>query len=69
MKILFSEDSMTPEVVATQKSKEDNIPFRLTRGEIVALFNGLGRYVAEKVLFASLNTEKLTDLIIISTQD
>ena len=44
LKILFSGDSMAPDSIVTQDHKKADIPFQLTRGEIVALLNGFGRY-------------------------
>ena len=43
LKILFSGDSMAPDSIVTQEHKKAEIPFQLTRGEIVALLNGIGR--------------------------
>ena len=43
LKILFSGDSMAPDSTVTQFHKKADIPFQLTRGEIVALFNAFGR--------------------------
>lgn len=43
MKILFSGDSMGPESTVTRDDKWSEVPFQLTRGEIVALFNSIGR--------------------------
>jgi hypothetical protein len=45
LKILFSGDSMLPDSTVTQLHKKAKIPFQLTRGEIVALFNAFGRSV------------------------
>lgn len=43
LKILFSGDSMAPDSIVTQEHKKADVPFQLTRGEIVALINGIGR--------------------------
>ncbi|KAK2144854.1 hypothetical protein LSH36_725g01060 [Paralvinella palmiformis] len=43
LKILFSGESMGPDSTVSQADKKANIPFQLTRGEIVALINGFGR--------------------------
>ena len=46
LKILFSGDSMGPSSTVTQDHKKADIPFQLTRGEIVSLLNAFGRYVS-----------------------
>ena len=44
LKILFSGDSMGPESSITKDTnKKTDVPFQLTRTEIVALFNSVGR--------------------------
>ena len=43
LKILFSGQSMGPDSTVSQADKKANIPFQLSRGEIVALFNSFGR--------------------------
>ena len=43
LKILFSGDSMGPESTVTPEHKWGEVPFQLTRGEIVSLFNAFGR--------------------------
>lgn len=43
MKILFSGDSMGPDSTVTRDDRWADMPFQLTRGEIVALFNAVGR--------------------------
>ena len=43
LKILFSGDSMAPDSTVTQQHKKADIPFQLTRNEIVALINAFGR--------------------------
>ena len=45
LKILFSGDSMGLDSTVTQKHKKADIPFQLTRGELVALINSFGRSV------------------------
>lgn len=43
LKILFSGDSMGPLSTVTREHRKSQIPFQLTRGEIVSLFNAFGR--------------------------
>lgn len=45
LKILFSGDSMGPLSTVTREHRKSRIPFQLTRGEIVSLFNAFGRQV------------------------
>lgn len=44
LKILFSGDSMGPLSTVTREHRKSKIPFQLTRGEIVSLFNAFGRF-------------------------
>jgi hypothetical protein len=48
MKILFSGDK-GPHSTVSQEDKHASIPFQLTRGEIVSLFNAFGRSVSAKL--------------------
>lgn len=43
LKILFSGDSMGPLSTVTREHRKSKVPFQLTRGEIVSLFNAFGR--------------------------
>ena len=43
LKILFSGDSMGPESTVTHAHRHSAVPFKLTRSEIVALFNAFAR--------------------------
>lgn len=53
LKILFSGESMGPDSTVSQADKKANIPFQLTRGEIVALINGFGRSVDTNNIYFS----------------
>jgi len=43
LKILFSGDSMRPDSTVTHEHRHAAVPFKLTRSEIVALFNAFAR--------------------------
>ena len=43
LKILFSGDSMKPDSTVTQHHRHSAVPFKLTRSDIVALFNAFAR--------------------------
>lgn len=67
LKILFSGDSMLPDSTVTQRHKKAKVPFQLTRGEIVALFNAFGRLVCYSVFFRGHSFGQMMDGVMLGT--